>query len=277
MPRKVLFNNELVNESDIRLHDIRRGFLFGDGVFETIRVHDNRVVFKEYHLNRLQQALSKLGLRKGTLDPDQLEAHVGKLTGAYDAGSVRVRLVVYRTGSGNYRSGSDEYSWLAEAEVLDSMEYPGVESGLNLGTSREAVVFKHSMSGFKTLSAIPYVIAGRECANRGFDDLVITDPGGHPSEAISSNIYFLNGSELLTPGLDSGCVEGVIRSVISDRIHELGYSLRTCTMTPKMIGNCSSMYLTNSVSGIQWVANFDGTTFKEGPYKRILNFLNEIS
>ena len=251
--------------------------MYGDGVFETMRVRNNRIVFKEYHIERLQSAMTQLGLNSGKLDPNLLEEHINDLTVVNQEASARVRLVVFRTGSGNYRSESDQYSWMAESEELDSDEYPGVDRGLMVGTSENAVVHKHSMSGFKTISALCYVIAGSECFERGLDDLVIPDPSGRPSEAISSNIFFLKETDLFTPGLEMGCVDGVIRRVISDKIIELGYSLKSCTITPALISSCSSMYLTNSVSGIQWVADYDGKTFEEGPYKSLLNFLNKIS
>lgn len=272
----MIFNGRLVKEDEISFPEFSRAVLFGDGIFETMRVHQNHIFFRDHHLERCKNGMGILGLKSGTLDLAELDAHINILSEALNISSMRVRLTIFRIGAGFYKPASGGYSWMLQAEEINGPQYKLNTEGLNVGVSSATILCKHQTSECKTISALNYVIAARECEQLGYDDLVINDVNGTPSEAISSNIYFLQGNELLTPDTASGCVKGVIRSVLFNHLTEIGITLRACQITPEIIDRSKSMYLTNTVNGIRWVSEFDGKTYDEGPCLNILNLLNKL-
>jgi branched-chain amino acid aminotransferase len=273
----IIFNGDVVNAADIRLPDIRRAFYYGDGIFETMRVIEGRIIFEAYHVERCQRAMITLGLISGSLDLNRIGPSIQHLSTVIGKKTLRIRLIVFRTGGGTYRSESKEYSWMVEADDLEDREFKNYQKGIIVGRSSSVVIDSHILSEFKLLSAAQYVVAARECDDSGWDDIVICGANGSPAEAISSNIYFLIGKVLHTPRIDSGCVNGVMRTVLTKHISEIGFTVRPCVITPEIIDSSTSMYLSNAVAGILWVADFNGKSFNKGPYEKIIGHLNNIS
>ncbi len=126
---------------------------------------------------------------------------------------------------------------------------------VKLGISAESVVSISPWSAAKTMNSLPYIIAARECQRSAMDDLLILNAEGQVAEAISSNVFaFING-EWLTPELNSGCVNGVMRQYILDRTWD--YPCRAVNVQADSLHLASAIMLT-SATGCKPVSELKG-------------------
>lgn len=209
----VLFNDQLSPEASVEGLLSNRGFLYGDGFFETIVLREGRIFFLEMHQERALKAMQVLQLQSAkawTLE--HLLQLLQKLWAANGSPQDAVfKWMVWRNSEGLYAPAQEQdCHYLIELKPYRSA--PQVKPIAKLATTvtNTASVY----SSFKRLSALHYVMAGLEKTNRQADELILTDQKGNLSEATSSCLFWIQNSTIYTPALSTGCIEGVVRKSI---------------------------------------------------------------
>lgn len=217
-----------------------RGFLLGDGVFDTSMVLNGKMMFRDRHLNRLAEAADALGL---LLDRHALEHTLEREISPLEAARVRITL---SRGIGTPGPGAadQEPTCLIHAHPLDvSRQFRPVTAMVSsIERARNA-----PSSRYKTLSYIDNVMALREATQHGAECSLMI---GHDQSLIcgaSENLFLLRGKELITPPVETGAMAGTLRAWIMDEAPGLGLPVQEASITLAAALSADAVFLTNSL------------------------------
>jgi branched-chain amino acid aminotransferase len=252
---------------EIAMSPVNRAFLFGDSVFETIRLYQGKPLFLPYHFNRMAEAGRIIGLHAPVLDLiENWYDIIAKLAAKNGIRNGRCRLMVFRAGGGFFIPDSAETHVFASLYDLEKETYGGRTIG-NLGIHPERLNIYNSLSSFKTGSAIRYITAGSWAATNGFADCVLRNQHGRISEATSSNVWIYCNQKWITPPLVEACVNGVFRRWFLDS----GIvPVREECITEEQLFAADEIFLTNALWGIMPVIHMAGRELSLHGSKEIL-------
>ena len=121
-----------------------------------------------------------------------------------------------------------------------------------------------------------YLMAGMECKKNKLDSVILLNPAGRLVEAIHSNIFLVSGKSVFTPGIDQGCIPGVMRKVVVDLAIESGYQVNDMSsLTPAALFDAEEVFLTNAIEGIRWAGAYQQTRYFNKTAKLLTARLNE--
>lgn len=248
-----------------------RSFRYGDGLFETIRVFRGQTVFTEAHFDRLRKGVVLLGYtcdweswkQEVLAGVEQILAH------QESAGPGRIRLHVWREGTGAYAPQEDGMSYLIEYAVLPTeyFEEPGT---VHLSDFHGMTLRDSPLSRIKTASALPYVLAARQARDAGTDDVVMYAEDGTVAETSSSNLFILNKQTVMTPPLSSGCLEGTMRRLVIDICQSLSFVVSEEAISAKTLKKAEAVFLTNSIRGIRAVREYGHVIWKDSAWSKVV-------
>jgi 4-amino-4-deoxychorismate lyase len=243
-----------------------RGFLFGDGIFETMVFKNGEIRFKEFHQRRLMTSCKVLELeRDGLTQISELESMFSE---KFPKNSVlRMRWNIFRAGEGKY---TPEKNLILESIQVRSFSKPEPIKE-NIAFAKDVQLFPTPFTHCKTLSALPYVLANLERKRRGLDDVILLDHEGHISEAGASNIFWKTDGKYFTPSLKASCIDGVSRNVILTQLKQMKLPVEQGLYKKEDILKADLVFVSN-VTGISLVEKIEGSRFNvEGLPFELLN------
>jgi branched-chain amino acid aminotransferase len=252
-----------------------RAFKYGDALFETIRVIDGTPQLLEDHFIRLRKGMKILKMRFGLISFNELKMQILSLiekNGILKGG--RIRLTVYRTGGGLYAPHNEGKSFVIEATPIKENRYELNENGLFIDLYKDFKLGRNILSPIKTTNSIPYILTGIFKNEMGLDDCLILNDQGRIVEALSSNIFLYKNNNIYTPSLEEGCIDGVMRRQVLKIAKDMGINVFEGMLNGSMMLQADEMFLTNSIKGIQWVAQYVEKRYSNDKIKDIIENLN---
>jgi len=259
------------------LYHNNRAFCYGDALFETIHANGTALQLFAYHYKRLMNGMDLLGMDKKSLpSKDKLESDIIRLLNKNHLYSgVRVRLSVFRNYGGFYTPADNSVSYLAETTPLPAGLYELNEKGFKTGTYDEMKKQPSALANMKTANSILYIRAGMFAREKGLDDCLIKNTTGNLAETTSSNIFIIRNGNLYTPSLEQGCVAGVMRAHIIMLARREGIECFETSVTENDLLEADECFLTNAVSGLQWVIAFGNRRYYNKTAKMMTGLLNK--
>jgi branched-chain amino acid aminotransferase group I len=249
MPEIVYINGSLVPHSEAGISVFDHGFLYGYGLFETMRAYEGNIFLLDRHIARLKKSAENIGINLTGID---LEKACRDTLAANGLRSARVRLTVSH-------GDSDKSPWL-EAEnrptvVITARDYrpysPQVYGrGFRAGISSYRRSRYSSLSGIKSTNYLINVIARREATLDGLDESILLNEDGYITEGSTSNVFFIESSGLVTPPLESGILPGITRALVMEIAGTLGISVAEDNISPADLHCFSEAFLTSSMMEI---------------------------
>ena len=235
------------------------GLLYGDGVFEGIRVMSGKIADLDRHLDRLGLSARAIYLTL-PLGRSELLDLVCTTVAAHGQADAYVRLVVTR---GVGRLGIDTSSCVAPTVlcVVDSFDLygSGLGQGLRLVTASRRRPDPDVLDPrVKSLNYLNNVLNKQEAKNRGGDEALVLNRRGQVAEASAANVFVRQGARLFTPPGSDGALEGIPRRRIFELAPELGLTAIERTLTSLDLLAADEVFLTGSGAGIVPVAALDG-------------------
>ncbi len=230
---------------------------FGDGLFETIRFHNGKPLWSIFHFERLALGMKQLKFDTSSFDYDffcKLLEDI-EISGDKD---FRVRITFFREGQGLYTPEINTFTHFAEYASLATDKYELNSNGLSIGICEDVFITHSPISNLKTISALPYVLAGVEKKEKGWDDALILNQKGEVAEAVAANLFLVKESELFTPPLDSGCIAGVMRRNIINLAKLNSIPVYEKAISKEELYEADELFLTNAISGLRWVQYIKG-------------------
>lgn len=234
---------------------LNRAFKYGDGLFETIRVREQKILHLETHFERLSRGLDFLQMQT-TANALTLADFKEIITQEIDKQSdvnLRIRITFFRQSGGLYTPQKQAWDYVTETSSLTNANYTLNEKGLRVGCCTQVRLSMDSLAEYKTISALPYVIAGTEKKANQWDDCLILNAKDRLAESIAANIFMVKDSIIYTPALSEGCVRGVMRTVLIALAQDLNYTVKETKLYWEDLLEAEEIFLTNAIQGIQWV------------------------
>lgn len=246
----LVYNSDIFPEATFSLPAIDRAFQYGDGLFETIRFEAGRLWFWPDHYDRLTSGLAALHINvPEPFSADYLHDAILDLIWQNElaAGPVRIKLQIWRQSGGLYTPTTHAANWLLTTK---SGQPFALTNKPRLGVFRDVRLVPSRLSPFKTLNALPYVLAGLYRQQHAFDEVVLLDTHGHLAECVASNLFWVKDHQLVTPSLQSGCINGIIRRQLLRTQGGFPHPVQEGLFMPEVLETADAVFCVN-VSGIQ--------------------------
>lgn len=270
----MIFNGNLIPENESsHLYD-NRGFLFGDGFFETMRMHEGRLLWKTHHSERISKSMDLLQLDPNPLlSVDSIEEQVIRLAKENDTGeNVRIRLSIFRSSSGYYLPETNACGYLLNIKPLEG-SYNLNADGLYATLYREDQKHPGRFSGIKSLSAGFYVQAALYAKKQQLQQLILCNSQGRLMEGLSSNLMLIEKNNLIVPPHSEGAVQGVMQKVIEQLCSESGLSFKAEEIPLTRALRADEIWLSNVISGLQWISHFEGRRYQNSRQKEMMQLI----
>lgn len=258
----VWLNGKLVGAAEALVSVFDYGFLYGAGVFETIRCHNGNPLLWDAHMQRLMAALEELEL-PCNFNSDELRialhdllSHNGHINGA-----ARARITV-TSGIGAPVGELD--SCTQPTTVLTSRPLPAdfderIARGLRGWLYRYPVTGEgHPLARYKTIAYFDKLLARRWARKRGADEAILINADGYVLEGATTNIFIVRGNRVLTPPISMGLLPGTTRSFIQHIARDLKLDVQETSITPVDIHSSDGAFLTNAIIGIAPLIQLNG-------------------
>lgn len=233
-----------------------RGYRYGDGFFETIRMVNGIMPLLDLHLQRFFDTAAALNFDASDIYPDKLKDQIQELALKNEcAHSARIRLTASR-GDGLLYDSGDQLHYLIQC-VPTEKPFPQLSlKGIKLGTFPQARKSCDQFAKLKSANFLPYVMAARYAIRRGWDDAVVLNTQEQIADTTLANIFIVQGEQLFTPPLSEGPVAGVMRQYLINALAKTGIAVHEKAMTEKDLLNSDEIFLTNALFGIKWVEQY---------------------
>jgi branched-chain amino acid aminotransferase len=254
----IKLNGRNIDTNDLGIHSIERLWSFGDGIFETIKVSQFSPLLFDLHIGRLNYSIKLLNWEKLELKKDEIRQDIIDLCKHLNYANARVKLFIYRDTSGTYLPDNlNKYSILITAKPLTESQYKLNTKGLRIGIFTKLPKTSDYLSNIKTVSAIKYTQAAVYAQQMGWDDVLLLNQKGNVCEANASNIFICKHDEIITPPLSEYCLYGVMRQHLINIAQQNNVNIIEKPLSLKDIYDSESVFLTNTIKGIQWVEEFN--------------------
>jgi branched-chain amino acid aminotransferase len=256
----VNFNGNFIKEGFPLVTANNRGFRYGDGIFETIRYANGRMMHRDLHLERLRHGAATIKLElpdfAGSPSPEEEIARTvekNRLTGA-----ARVRLMLFRGDGGLYELDGPGGGYIIQVWPLDEQKQQFAETGLVLGIYQGGVKACDELANLKSNNYLLYAMAAIHAKQNRCSDSLVLNTHGRVCDASIANVFWVKNGRVFTPPLSEGCVAGVMRKHLLQSPY--GIEERPCSVED--IENADEVFLTNAIAGIRWVQSFKEKIFK---------------
>lgn len=263
---KVYLDGQMVDEAEAKVSVFDHGLLYGDGVFEGIRLYGGNVFRLDEHLERLERS-AKAILLKPPLNRAEMTAVVVDTCRANALRDAYIRLVVTR-GAGDlglapWLCSKPTVFCIASKIALYPPEY--YENGLEIVTVASRRVGPAAFpSTVKSLNYLNNILAKIEARQAGVQEAVMLNDQGYIAECTADNLFVVYRGQLMTPSASSGALEGITRGAVIDVARELGTPFREANLTRYDVWCADECFVTGTGAEIVPVAKLDGREIGDG-------------
>ncbi|WP_135075681.1 aminotransferase class IV [Terasakiella sp. SH-1] len=250
------FNGELLPLRGVHISATDRGFLLGDGFFETMAAQETKVIRFDDHMARFRQSGEKLNLPIPYSNDEIFEAIQAVLVGCQLTKTrAAIRLTITR-GSGP--RGLMPPLEMSPQILVSASEAPDHFKAAVVKTVSVRRNEYSPTSRIKSLCYLDNIIAFEEAHDAGADEALMLNTTGHIAEGTISNIFFIKGHDLFTPQIEDGCLPGTMRQVILQKAEEIGLGVHEESLWPEITQKCDEAFLTNSLFRVRPICEIDG-------------------
>lgn len=253
----ISFNGKITVADQPVLLASNRGYRYGDGLFETMKLDRGVILLEELHFQRLLMGLKLLKFElPGLFSRTKLVSAIQELAmknGVNELG--RVRLSVFR-GNGGLYDADRTVQFLIECWPLSDSFSRLNENGLEIGIYPDARKQVDLFSGLKSANFLPYTMASIYAKENKLNDCLLLNQEGHIADSTIANLFIVKDGQFFTPGPEQGAVDGVMRKYLVDAMRAAGYTVAEVPVTISAMEAADEVFLTNAIHGIKWVRRF---------------------
>ncbi|MEC5165969.1 branched-chain amino acid aminotransferase [Flavobacterium sp. PL11] len=271
--------NGIITSQDVAGLSNNRAFLYGDGVFETLKIINNKILFLEDHYFRLMSSMRVVRMEiPMNFTMEFLEEQVLLLVSANKISeSARARITVYRNGGGYYLPHNNSISFLINAVGLDSKDYLIENNSYEVDLYKDFYITKQLLSSIKTTNKIINITASIYASENGLDNCLLLNESKNVVEALQGNIFMLMDNKLITPPVSEGCLNGIMRKqiILLAKKNE-NLEVVEAIISPFDLQKADELFITNVIKGIQPITQYRKKSFVTKTSVALLAKLNDI-
>ncbi|HEV2687280.1 MAG TPA: aminotransferase class IV [Bryobacteraceae bacterium] len=258
MHRLLLHNDDILDTQQKSLSAGQVGLLNGWGVFSTIRVADGVLFAFERHWERMHTDARRLHV-PFPASPDWLKSRLLRLAEANKVRNGTLRVAVIRNHGGLFEGPGIARDFDVIAFTTDLHHW---SESVRLSIKPHGRHAQSEFAGAKITSWAQNLTWYEEAHQRGFDEVVLLNERGEVSECTSANIFALQGSQVATPPLNSGCLPGITRQLLLEEIRVPGITVVEQTLMPADLQEANQVFITSSTRDLLAVAEIEGFRVK---------------
>jgi branched-chain amino acid aminotransferase len=271
-------NGEILDASGPTIKTGNRSYLYGDGVFESIRILNGKPINLENHIKRMLEGAKMIKMRPPSFyDTAFFEDKINELIdkcGIIAGG--KCRLSLDRSSGGTFAPESNEVEYFIEVYPTDYNKFELNTKGLEIDLYMDLKKAKTSLSNFKTKNGMIYIMAAIAAKEKGLNDHLISNNTGGILESTAANLFVVSNGVLYTPGLEEGCLAGTMRMQIINLALANDIKVYECNILPQNLLVADEIFLTNAIHGIQWVSGYRTKRYFNNTSRKLIDLLNGV-
>lgn len=275
MTEIVYLNGRLVPRFEARLSPFDRGFLYGYGLFETMRAYRGHIFRLDSHLTRLRCSAESIGLTHGMLSTEEgkqsLKAACAATLEANELSDARIRLTV-STGEGDMTFDSGpcpEPTILIAARSLAPLPPERYEAGFKAALSFLRRNSQSPLSRLKSTCYLENILARTTARASGYDEAIFLNEQGYLAEGSTTNVFLVRDGELITPSFESGVLPGIARETVLEIARTSNTKATERAVELKELIEAEEAFLTNSILEVMPLTWFEGKPVGTGEPGRL--------
>jgi len=272
------FNGNIVSEESNILTN-NRAFLYGDAVFETVKIVDSKILFLEDHYFRLMASMRVVRIEipmNFTMEYME-EQIISLLQNSNLASSSRARITVFRNDGGYYLPTNNEVSFLIHASEIESRSYLFNETAYEVDLYKDFYITKQLLSSIKSTNKLLNTTASIYAHENGLDNCLLINDSKNVVEAIQGNLFMVSPNKLITPPVSEGCLNGVMRKQVLEIAKKVeGLEVVEEVISPFDLQKADELFITNVIKGIQPITKYRKKQFETKVSKTLWEKLNEL-
>jgi len=259
----VFLNGQFLSDAEAVVPVNDRGFMYGDGLFETLRVVNGKPFRMAQHLERMTRGADFLKI-KPPFTPKELEKFARQLAEHNQMPDAILRVTLTRgPGARGYApNGASSPTVVMTLHAAPPLDKP-VE--WNLVTSSFRIPASDALASFKTTSKILHVMARVEATEKGADEALIINTNGEVAETASGNLFWVYQDKICTVPTGRGVLPGITRAIVLEICQRLGLQTNKRVIKPEALRNSQGLFVTQSAFGVVPIASFDGEPVAPSP------------
>ncbi|MBF6609162.1 MAG: aminotransferase class IV [Flavobacterium sp.] len=249
-------NGEFVS-GEKSLNADNRAFLLGDGVFETLKVVNRKILFFEDHYFRLMSAMRIVRMEiPMSFTMEVIENEILQTVTRNNLQSARVRFTVFRNAGGRYLPHVNDISYVLSAEAQPT-DYSISQESYEVDLFKDSYISRQLLSTVKTTNRLINITAAIFASENDLQNCFLLNDAKNVAEAINGNIFMRTGNSVVTPPISDGCVNGVMRKHVLKLIKDGNrYEIAEAPISPFDLQKADEIFITNVISGIQPVSKY---------------------
>lgn len=272
------FNGTLLPQDNTELTQ-NRGLLYGDAVFETLKISNGKILFLEDHYFRLMASMRVIRMEiPMNFTMEFLEEQVLSVVKEQNIlASARARITVYRNDGGFYLPTTNTISYLIHAAPLENATYVFQNSVYEVDLFKDFYIAKQLLSSIKTTNRLVNITGSIFASENGLDNCLLLNDTKNVVEALQGNLFMLVGSKLTTPPLTEGCLNGIMRKQIFQLAKKIdGLEVVEEVISPFDLQKADELFLTNVIQGIRPITQYRKKKFTTQISEQLNGKLNEL-
>jgi branched-chain amino acid aminotransferase len=271
------YNGKIYKDDSLIIGANNRGLRYGDGLFETMKMKNNQLIFDNEHFARLWKGMAVLQfVVPKHFTPEKLyEEIIDLATKNQHEKNARIRITVFRGSGGLYDTNDHTPNYIIEIWPLPTTNGELNSNGLDIGIYTGVKKSCDLLSNLKTNNFLPYVMAALEAKKQKWNDAIILNSNNRICDSSIANVFLIKDETIYTPVLSEACVAGVIRKYILTQLPQMGYGCVEKEITVEELLAADEMFLTNSIYNIRWVKSIADKSFGNSLTQKIYAGLDQ--
>ena len=275
MARIVYLNGRFLPSYKAKLSPLDHGFLYGYGLFETMRAYEGHIFRLNQHLDRLGYSAQSIGLTHSTLTSEEgkqslKNACVATLE-ANKLKNARLRLTV-SAGEGDMTPNSSTCfspTILITAQNLVPLPPQKYETGFKAALSSLRRNSQSPLARLKSTCYTENILARMAAKDIGCDEAILLNEQGYLAEGSATNIFLVSTEELITPSLESGVLPGITREIVLEMAHAINIKTLERQVKLEELIEAEEAFVTNSILELMPLTLFEGKPISTGKSGRL--------
>jgi branched-chain amino acid aminotransferase len=268
------YNGKIIEANKPIVAAQNRGLRYGDGIFETMKLKNGKLILSDEHFARLWKGMLMLQFdMPKLLSPEKFEAEILQLALKNKLTAARIRLTIIRSDGGIYDAKNNTPNYIIEAIALPEDNGTLNSNGLQLCIFNDAKKSVDTFSNLKTNNYLPYFMGAMFAKNQQCNDALILNSEGNICDSTIANVFYIKDEAIYTPALTQGCVAGVMRKFLIGKIRTLGFIVHESVVKKEDILHADEVFLSNSIYNIRWVAGVENKSYTNANTYKIVKEL----
>ncbi|MBO9586131.1 MAG: aminotransferase class IV [Flavobacterium sp.] len=270
------FNGNIAQEDTILTQN--RAFLYGDGIFETVKIINGKILFLEDHYFRLMASMRVVRMMiPMNFTMEYFEEQILNLVNEQGiSASARARITVFRNDGGLYLPKTNDISFLINATPLENTSYSINSNEYEVDLYKDFYVTKQLLSSLKTTNKMINITGSIYAHENDLANCILLNDSKNVVEALQGNVFMVMGKKLITPPVSEGALNGIMRKQILALAKKIeGIEVLEEVISPFDLQKADELFLTNVIMGIQPITKYRKKEFTTNLAHLLVQKLNE--